>query len=380
MATAAAVARGRLAVTVDGMPAARQWPDLIARARKLGGEGWARWSDGRGADRAAEALVAVARGQQFAGGTAVVTLARGRYHHLRGLVAGLAAGSTLPERFVVVSMGDPGVADTALSACPGSGLVPDIAVVDVGKDDLLPLSAARNLGAKTAQALGCSRLVFLDVDCIPGEHLVSRYHQVLCAVADEATPGEHAAPVLAAGAVTYLPPLPAGGTDAPAYDVRGLEALRAPHPVRPDPPLGEVLEGDDLRLFWSLSFAVSASDLQRLGGFDERYRGYGAEDTDLAMRLRDRDGRLVWVGGADAYHQHHPTQDPPTQHLHDIVANANRFAERWGWFPMQGWLDSFAAMGLARFEPTTGRWAVDTPATASVPGTGSVPGTTAVEA
>lgn len=368
-ATAAALDEGRIAVTVAGVPAAGRWPGLVARARALGGGGWARWSDGRGAARAAETLMAVAGGRRFAGGTAVVTLARGRHRHLRGLVAGLAAGSTLPERLVVVAMGDPDVDATARAACRGTGLVPDVVPIDVGPDGRLPLAAARNLGARTAEALGCDRLVFLDVDCIPGEHLVSRYHDVMCAAEDEQAAGEGARPMLWAGSVTYLPPRPAGEADGPAYDVRGLEAMRAPHPARPDPPSGEVLAGDDVRLFWSLSFAAIAADLRRLGGFDERYTGYGGEDTDLAMRLQEGGGRLTWVGGADAYHQHHPTQDPPVQHLVDVVANANRFADRWGWHPMEGWLRSFAALGLARQDAATGRWVVaadPAPATTAV--------------
>ena len=31
---------------------------------------------------------------------------------------------------------------------------------------------------------------------------------------------------------------------------------------------------------------------------------------------------LTWVGGAWAYHQYHPSPDPPVQHLTDIVRNA----------------------------------------------------------
>jgi hypothetical protein len=50
--------------------------------------------------------------------------------------------------------------------------------------------------------------------------------------------------------------------------------------------------------------------------------------------------------------------DPPVEHLADIVRNANRFRERWGWFPMRGWLDAFAARGLAGPEPDGAAWRV----------------------
>jgi hypothetical protein len=53
-----------------------------------------------------------------------------------------------------------------------------------------------------------------------------------------------------------------------------------------------------------------------------------------------------------------PVSAPPVEHVTDIVRNANRFRERWGWFPMQGWLDAFADLGLARPVPDAGTWQV----------------------
>ena len=37
------------------------------------------------------------------------------------------------------------------------------------------------------------------------------------------------------------------------------------------------------------------------------------------------------------------------QHLDDILRNAAIFHRRWGWWPMEGWLDAFAERGLARY-------------------------------
>lgn len=50
-----------LCVALESWPAAQEWPDLLARARDVGGEGWARWSAGDGADRVARALGSLAR-------------------------------------------------------------------------------------------------------------------------------------------------------------------------------------------------------------------------------------------------------------------------------------------------------------------------------
>jgi hypothetical protein len=162
---------------------------------------------------------------------------------------------------------------------------------------------------------------------------------------------------VASGEVGYLPAVP----DPRDYRDRDLDRLARPHHARPSLRTDEVRAAEDLRLFWSLSFALHADDWQALGGFCEDYVGYGGEDTDFGQRLGAANGTLLWVGGAAAYHQHHPSESPPVQHLDAIVANANRFHDRWGWFPMEGWLERFAAMGLAEMEGRTGRWRVRRP-------------------
>ena len=62
------------------------------------------------------------------------------------------------------------------------------------------------------------------------------------------------------------------------------------------------------------------------------------------------DVSLCWVGGADAFHMWHSVSSPPWEHLEDIVTNANRFHDKWGQWPMRGWLDEFAAAGAIRCE------------------------------
>jgi hypothetical protein len=104
----------------------------------------------------------------------------------------------------------------------------------------------------------------------------------------------------------------------------------------------------DYELFWSLSFAVSTPTWQRIGGFFTGYRGYGGEDTDFGQLAAAAEVPMWWVGGADAFHQFHPVSDPPVEHLADILANAAVFQQRWGWWPMSGWLDGFEELGLIR--------------------------------
>ena len=121
------------------------------------------------------------------------------------------------------------------------------------------------------------------------------------------------------GPVTYLDE----GVGVPA-DPRPSTASGPPTP--PDrTPRGRLVRGGDHDLFWSLSCAVTAATWRTLGGFHEGYVGYGAEDTDLGRCARSRGVDLVWVGGADAFHQFHPVSHPPVEHLADIVRNATTF-------------------------------------------------------
>lgn len=282
--------------------------------------------------------------------TAVITIARGRHDHLRGLIWGLRRQHRPPTILVVVGMGDPELAAVAreLPDSPWRLLTAEIDLTDAG----LPLAAARNLGAQRAAAAGAQRLIFLDVDCIPSDRLVGRYNEAiaLCSVRRRAHPG----PTVVSGEVSYLPPI----TDPALYRRANIGSTARPHPGRPALPSDEMWPADDLRLFWSLSFGIDVSSWNALGGFDEEYVGYGGEDTDFAQRLGAADGRLVWIGGAPAYHQHHHSLTPPTQHLEAIVANANRFHQRWGWFPMEGWLRNFDELGLAEYDQRSARWSV----------------------
>jgi GT2 family glycosyltransferase len=197
------------------------------------------------------------------------------------------------------------------------------------------VGAGRNAAAAAAIAAGAELLVFLDVDCLPGPEVFARYADAAAAHPD----------ALLAGPVTYL-----ASVQRPA--VADLPHLTRPHRARPALPAGEmrVAEPDEYDLFWSLSFALTADRWRDGPRFSERYEGYGGEDTDFAASLRAAGVPLAWVGGAHAYHQHHPTSSPPWQHLDDILRNGATFADRWGRWPMEGWLRAFAEQGAVRWD------------------------------
>jgi GT2 family glycosyltransferase len=231
---------------------------------------------------------------------------------------------------VVVALGDPTIRDV-LVASDSRTIVIDCESLD-GR---LPVAQGRNVGTATALRGGAELLVFLDVDCIPGPELIGRYH-------DAAAQCDHAQALLC-GPVTYLPPPGAGG-----YPLDRLPSHVNPHPARPAPQGTDIVASTEYRLFWSLSFALSAGTWKRVGGFCGFYRGYGGEDTDFAQCAAAAGVTMRWVGGADAFHQYHPVSDPPIEHLDDILRNASIFHARWGWWPMQGWLREFENLGVIR--------------------------------
>ena len=259
-------------------------------------------------------------------GLGVVTIAHGRHHHLRAQHATLARAERRPDVYVIVAMGDPALE----SWPPVDGLPARVVSIDVDPCGL-PLAAARNRGLDLAAAAGCDVLVGLDVDCLAGSTLPAAYEDVVRAEPE----------LVWSGPVTYLGPPPADG-----YPLDRLDELDDPHPARPRPAPGRLLRGGDPDLFWSLSFALSAQAWAASGGFCEAYVGYGGEDTDFGRQLAERGIGLGWVGSARAYHQYHPVGSPPVEHLDDILRNGRTFRDRWGVWPMSGWLAELEDRGL----------------------------------
>lgn len=267
--------------------------------------------------------------------SAIIVVAHGRHDHLQLQHEMLWRSTVQPASYVVVAIDDTALEDWHPCA-PEAVVIPF-----VGDPGGLPVAAARNAGAAEAIRLGAELLIFLDVDCLPDVDLIHWYER-----ASQEDPS-----ALLCGPVAYLPPRPT----LAGYDLDTL-ASHPFHPARPAPGPGELRGGGDHRLFWSLSFAVTPTVWERIGGFCPEYLGYGAEDTDFAQAAKSVSIDLTWVGGAAAYHQWHPTSIPPVQHLDDILRNGEIFAGRWGWWPMQGWLDEFLDRGLIRWDEPSRRY------------------------
>ena len=260
--------------------------------------------------------------------TAVVTIAHGRRAHLANQHRSLGAGTVAPDHYVVVAMDDP----LLLHWRPEGAPVPHtsgIPSTPLG----LPLAAARNAGVARALDLGADTIVCLDVDCLAGHTLVEAYTAAVASRPD----------VVWSGPVTYLPPPPPSG-----YDLKALDALDDPHPARP------ALRPGEQRLVQPRT--CSGRCRSRCTGMPGRRPAGSARPTwGTAARTPTSDTVIVasglelgWTGSARAYHQHHESHDPPLGHVDDILRNGRIFHDRWGYWPMTGWLEEFERRGIVR--------------------------------
>ncbi|MDO5743482.1 MAG: galactosyltransferase-related protein [Micrococcaceae bacterium] len=256
----------------------------------------------------------------------VLVIAHGRAAHLQQLLTGVERSLEPPGEVVLVYMDEPHPEELSCS------LPLRIHHVSSGGAETgLPLARARNTAAAVATF---PYLVFLDVDCIPSAELFT-------AMVD-AIEGK---PVLAMAEPRYLRAALETGF---SYDDSSLVEASVAHHARRSLAEG----GNESRheMFWSLGFSIKAELFGRLGGFDGGFTGYGGEDTDFAFRVRSAGIPMRFVTEA-LFHQHHGVHKPPLNHFEAIVANARLFHERWGSWPMEGWLGAFASAGLLEWNP-----------------------------
>lgn len=251
----------------------------------------------------------------------VLVIAHGRAEHLRRLLAGVERSSARPAEVIVVYMDEPNPA-------PVHCAVPlrIIHISSTSEDTGLPLARGRNAAASAAKS---ANLIFLDVDCIPSIDLFAALVKPL-----------HPSPVLVMAEPRYLRgPLEPEGEVNEAQ----LRAFSVPHHARTGLPTGTSMTRHEM--FWSLGFAITASEFAHVGGFDESYSGYGGEDTDFAFHARAAGLSMCFVA-APVFHQHHGVHTPPLNHFVSIIDNARRFHARWRSWPMKGWLEAFTELGL----------------------------------
>ena len=247
----------------------------------------------------------------------VVTIIKGRRKQLANLLKSVKASTILPYDIQVVCMDDLDIFDIP------EGL--NVSVHLMNGPHQLPLAAARNMGITATKT---ENVIFIDVDCLVSPTLFASLLMAL-----------QAENIIAAYPL-YLPMVP----DTGSYTK--LEPQAVPHPSREQIPFGQPV---DHLLFWSLIFAIKKETFKNIGGFDESFIGYGAEDTDFAMMFHKAGVEQIFVRDF-VLHQYHDKYDPPLNYFDSIIENASRYKQKWDVLPMQRWLKAFEEMGLIRID------------------------------
>lgn len=257
----------------------------------------------------------------------LITIVKGREQHLRNLLKGVLRSSYIPDEIIIVAIDE-------LPDMAGFDNLPlkFIYLKSVGKH--LPIAKARNTGARASSN---EHLVFLDVDCIPSSGF---FEQIFLQGCIHKT--------LVMGNPRYL-------TEKISYDINEeeLKKLSIHHPHRPI--VNELEISKDWMLFWSLCFYIPKFLFQELEGFDENYTGYGAEDTDFSLTLKQKGNYRFLLSEATVYHQQHPVYSPPVHQLDSIITNAEIFYKKWGRWAMENWLQAFQKLDLINWLETSTR-------------------------
>lgn len=290
----------------------------------------------------------------------VITTCYGRNRHLYNLLASLTHGSIQPDEVIIVNDD----ADPERLANFDLNIVQIPTTADVPTDSDANADADADISAKTGFDIGHNRnlgaaraihdlLIFLDVDCIVAPTFIEQLSTKLQKQPD----------ALIMGQPRYLTrPLleeESRKLQSGTLPVADLNQLSVYNPYRANFDESEstltstdqtiMKQTQDYGAFWSLCFAITRQQFERIGGFDTQYTGYGAEDTDFSFMARQLN--IDFYLSADVvYHQQHSVYRPPLNHLDSIVINANRFYDKWQRWPMDGWLSSFTDMGLINWQ------------------------------
>ncbi|MCW8109773.1 galactosyltransferase-related protein [Alteromonas ponticola] len=244
----------------------------------------------------------------------IVTIVKGRLRQLSNLIGSIENAHLHPKELIVVWMAPP---------CSESLMTSEHFAIQhkFVANEPLPIAKARNKGF---QACTTDNIIYMDVDCICSPDL---FDGMLSSLQRQR---------VVMPQVRYLNSIPDN------CDFHALSMQATGDPSNEWLPLNHDIAFDKFR---TLAFAITKTDFETVGGFDEAFHGYGVGDLDFASRCETAGLSLFLVPG-EVLHQYHPTFDPPINHLFDIVNNASVFKQKWGRYPLEHCLQKFADEGL----------------------------------
>jgi glycosyltransferase involved in cell wall biosynthesis len=168
-------------------------------------------------------------------------------------------------------------------------------------------AAARNVGISEVQS---SILLFLDDDIVPSPALVTEHL---------AWHDRHPEPHMGVlGFVTWAPEVRA----TPFMEWLGLDGpLWAYAHFKPGSRL-------DFHAFYTCNLSLKTDFLRQHGRFDEDFKGYGWEDTDLGHRLEKHGFALFYHPEAVGYHHKRVTFEEACRRARQVEASSRIFAAK----------------------------------------------------
>lgn len=198
-------------------------------------------------------------------GVTVAIATRNRADRLAGLLAALSAQTMPADQFDVVIVDDASTDDTAsvLAELARSTTLPLLVVTN---ERQLGPAASRNVAWRAA---GAPVVAFTDDDCLPEPEWLAA--------------GTRA---MADGAAVVV------GRTAPRPDQRALLGQ----------PFARTVDVSSLRFFESCNVFYRRAELEAVGGFDDAYAFPAGEDTDLGLRVIERDAVATFAPDAVVHH------------------------------------------------------------------------------
>lgn len=198
-------------------------------------------------------------------------------------------------------------------------------------------AAARNRGIREAAG---EIILFTDDDIIPAPQLVAehwRWHQ------------RHPEPGVAVlGAMPWSPEVEAtpfmkwAASEGPLFDLRGV--------ANPS--------GLDWRYFFPCNISLKTRFLRENGLFDEDFRTYGWEDTELGYRLSKHGLRVLYNPRAVGYHYRRLTFAEACRRAQQVVAARSLFEQKEAGKFVAQWQRNRDSQPARRLGRWLARWAV----------------------